>query len=180
MISGGSDMAGPIWKSTMTSLLSGKPDVKFTLPSGIVQRAVCKDKGGLAAKAGANTYNEYFMSGALPTESCNSEPTKVSVCNLSTGKVETIDEASFNSTKYSKDTANCKSTNAKVAACDLKTGSVVMVDKSKIDGVNYSKDTSNCAAAGGNDNSGGSSGDSGGSNNGGNNSNNPGGNATSP
>ena len=25
MISGGSDMAGPIWKSTMTSLLSGKP-----------------------------------------------------------------------------------------------------------------------------------------------------------
>ena len=61
MISGGSDMAGPIWKSTMTSLLSGKPDVKFTLPSGIVQRAVCKDKGGLAAKAGANTYNEYFI-----------------------------------------------------------------------------------------------------------------------
>ena len=142
MISGGSDMAGPIWKSTMTSLLSGKPDVKFTLPSGIVQRAVCKDKGGLAAKAGANTYNEYFMSGALPTESCNSEPTKVSVCNLSTGKIETIDEDKFNSTKYSKDTANCKAPT--ITVCNLSTGKVETIDEASFNSTKYSKDTANC------------------------------------
>ena len=142
MISGGSDMAGPIWKSTMTSLLSGKPDVKFTLPSGIVQRAVCKDKGGLAAKAGANTYNEYFMSGALPTESCNSEPTKVSVCNLSTGKVETIDDDKFDLTKYSKDTANCKAPT--ITVCNLSTGKVETIDEASFNSTKYSKDTANC------------------------------------
>ena len=58
MKSGGSDMAGPIFKNTMTNLLNGKPDVKFTIPSGIVEKAACHGSGALAAKAGENTYND--------------------------------------------------------------------------------------------------------------------------
>lgn len=144
MISGGSDMAGPIWKSTMTSLLSGKPDVKFSIPSGIVQRAICKGKGGLAAKAGANTYNEYFMSGALPTESCDAEPVKISVCNLTTGKVESIDEDDFDSTKYSKDTSNCKAPT--ISVCNLTTGKIETIDENSFNSTKYSRNTSNCSS----------------------------------
>ena len=145
MRSGGSDMAGPIFKGTMSALLKGKADVKFNVPGGIVQRAVCRENGGLAAKAGGNTYNEYFMSGALPTESCNAEPTTVSVCNLATGKVESIKEDEFSESKYSKDTANCKAATEQV--CDLSTGKVVSIDANEYDSTKYSRDTANCASS---------------------------------
>ncbi len=143
MRSGGSDMAGPIFKGTMSALLKGRADVKFNVPSGIVQRAVCRENGGLAVKAGGNTYNEYFMSGALPTESCNAEPTTVSVCNLATGKVESIKEDEFSESKYSKDTANCKAATEQV--CDLSTGKVVAINVNEYDSIKYSRDTVNCA-----------------------------------
>ena len=145
MRSGGSDMAGPIFKGTMSALLKGKADVKFNVPSGIVQRAVCRENGGLAAKAGGNTYNEYFMSGALPTESCNAEPTTISVCNLATGKVESIKEDEFSESKYSKDTSNCKAAAEQV--CDLSTGKVVSIDANEYDSTKYSRDTANCASS---------------------------------
>ena len=145
MRSGGSDMAGPIFKGTMSALLKGKADVKFNVPSGIVQRAVCRENGGLAAKAGGNTYNEYFMSGALPTESCNAESTTISVCNLATGKVESIKEDEFSESKYSKDTANCKAAVEQV--CDLSTGKVVSIDANEYDSTKYSRDTANCASS---------------------------------
>ena len=136
-------MAGPIFKGTMSALLKGRADVKFNVPSGIVQRAVCRENGGLAVKAGGNTYNEYFMSGALPTESCNAGPTTVSVCNLATGKVESIKEDEFSESKYSKDTANCKAATEQV--CDLSTGKVVAINVNEYDSIKYSRDTVNCA-----------------------------------
>ncbi len=142
MLSGGSDMAGPIWRGTMTKLLADKANVQFSVPSSIVQRNVCTNNGGLADKSGPNTYNEYFMSGALPTKSCNAAPTMISVCDTETGKVVSIDESTFDSSKQSKDTANCKP--PQIQVCDLSTGTVVTIDQSTYDSTKYSKDTANC------------------------------------
>jgi penicillin-binding protein 1A len=145
MASGGSDMAGPIWRNTMTKLLSGKKDVAFAVPSGITQRQVCSGSGGLADKAGPNTYSEYFMSGALPTNSCQAAPTMISVCDLQTGKVVSIDESTFDSTKQSKDTTNCKAPTEQV--CNLSTGKVETINTSDFDSSKYSTDTTNCKAS---------------------------------
>ena len=69
MVSGGADMAGPIWRQTMTKYI-GTNTPEFTVPSGIVQRSVCYGTGGLANAPGTNTYDEYFLESALPTASC--------------------------------------------------------------------------------------------------------------
>lgn len=154
MLSGGSDMAGPIWRNTMTDLLSGEKDVPFTVPSSIVQRQVCTGSGGLADKAGPNTYTEYFMSGALPTTSCQATPTMINVCDLQSGKVVSIDESTFDSSKQSKDTSNCKPPTEQV--CDLSTGKIDTINTSDFDSSKYSTDTSNCTAKDNNGNGGGS------------------------
>lgn len=142
MRSGGSDMAGPIWRNTFTKLLANKANAQFAVPSGIVQRDVCAGSGGLADKKGPNTYGEYFMSGALPTNSCNAEPTMISVCDTATGKVISIDETKFDSASQSKDTANCKA--PQIQVCDLASGKVVTIDQADYDETKYSKDTANC------------------------------------
>lgn len=146
MRSGGSDMAGPIWRNTMSKLLSGKPNAQFLIPGTIVQRNVCKGNGGLAEKAGGNTYTEYFMAGALPTNSCNVEPTMISVCETSTGKVISIDETTYDESKHSKDTANCKPPTMEV--CELSTGEVITINKSEFDSTKHSTDTEDCEATG--------------------------------
>ncbi|MGB4762421.1 MAG: PBP1A family penicillin-binding protein [Candidatus Saccharimonas sp.] len=146
MRSGGSDMAGPIWRNTMTKLLAGKPNAQFPVPGTIVQRNVCKGNGGLAEKAGGNTYSEYFMAGALPTNSCNVEPTMISVCETSTGKVISIDETTYDESKHSKDTTNCKPPTMEV--CELSTGNVITINKSEFDSTKHSTDTEDCKATG--------------------------------
>lgn len=76
MLNGGSGMAGPIWVKSMQQALKGSPNTGFTQPSDIVKRAVCYGSGGLAASSGANTYDEYFLTTALPTNTCNAaQPT---------------------------------------------------------------------------------------------------------
>lgn len=69
MVSGGADMAGPIWRGTMTSAI-GSANPTFTKPLNVVERYVCYG-GGLANTAGSNTYTEVFLASALPTESCS-------------------------------------------------------------------------------------------------------------
>ncbi len=70
MANGGSGMAGPIWVNTMNQALAGTPDTAFTIPAGIVQRAVCYGQEALATRGGYGTFNEYFSSSALPAASC--------------------------------------------------------------------------------------------------------------
>lgn len=70
MSNGGSGMAGPIWVNTMAQALSGKPDKTFTVPAGIVQRAVCYGQEALATRSGYGTFNEFFISSALPADTC--------------------------------------------------------------------------------------------------------------
>lgn len=143
MQNGGSMMGGPIWKAAMQKMLSGQADEAFPRPATIASRDVCKSNGGLALKTGGNTYNEVFMAGALPTETCNAEPVMIQVCNLDTHKIETIDTTNFDSAKYSKDQSQCPET---ITVCDLTTGQTVDVTQSALDANTgqYSKDTKNC------------------------------------
>lgn len=142
MVSGGSDMAGPIWRNTFTKILAGKPSIQFPMPANIVQKAVCRTNGSLAPKASSNTYNEYFMAGALPTETCDAAPTMISVCDTESGKVISIDESKFDSTTQSKDTVNCKAPTQQV--CELSTGKIITIDKDEFDSTTHSTDTANC------------------------------------
>jgi 1A family penicillin-binding protein len=71
MLNGGSGMAGPIWVATMQQALQGVQDTPFAAPSGVIQKPVCYGTGALAETTGTNTYNEYFLASALPTETCN-------------------------------------------------------------------------------------------------------------
>jgi len=145
MKSGGSDMAGPIWKNTMKKLLAGKANAQFVMPGSIVQKAVCTSNGGLASSSGTGTYNEFFMAGALPTTTCDPTPTMITVCNLQTKKIESIDEKKYDSQTYSKNTSDCT---AQIQVCDLATHKVVTIDESAYDSTKYSKDTSNCNSSG--------------------------------
>ncbi|MFZ1258780.1 MAG: PBP1A family penicillin-binding protein [Candidatus Saccharimonas sp.] len=142
MQNGGSGMAGPVWRNTLQQLLKGSQNQAFTMPSNIVERAVCSASGGLAKSAGKGTYNEFFLAGALPTNSCEAEPTMIDVCETAAGKVISIDEKTFDATKHSKDAGNCKP--PQLQACDLTSGTVVTIDQAAYDEKKYSKDVTNC------------------------------------
>lgn len=77
MLNGGSGMAGPIWVNTMKQALADTPDTAFVVPAGITQRAVCYGQEALASRSGYGTFNEYFLSTALPSKTCSpAEPPK--------------------------------------------------------------------------------------------------------
>ncbi len=71
MLSGGGDVAGPIWRETMQGALSNQPADTFSRPSGIVERDVCYGSSNLAPIQGENTYKEVFLSTALPDVGCD-------------------------------------------------------------------------------------------------------------
>ena len=73
MSSGGSDMAGPIWRSTITAAI-GDSTPTFIRPSGITEQMVCAD-GERATRQGAGVRTEIFLSSALPSGNCT--PTQV-------------------------------------------------------------------------------------------------------
>lgn len=76
MKNGGSVMGGPIWVSTMRQALAGVKDTPFAPPSGVIQKPVCYGNGGLASTSGPNTYNEYFLASALPSNTCQVQEEK--------------------------------------------------------------------------------------------------------
>lgn len=71
MTSGGGDMAGPIWRTSMTALLADAKSNGFERPQGVTERDVCYGTGTLANGAGLNTYKEVFLTTALPPYGCD-------------------------------------------------------------------------------------------------------------
>ncbi|MBP9667366.1 PBP1A family penicillin-binding protein [Candidatus Saccharibacteria bacterium] len=65
MYSGGSDMAGPIWRQMMSAVI-GSSSPRFTQPSGIVKASVCTDIGVLS---------DVFLSDNVPKQ-CSKPPVK--------------------------------------------------------------------------------------------------------
>lgn len=60
----------PIWKTLMEQFHKGVPEQKFTPPSGIVAKSVCKSSGLLLKEASSSGYTEYFLKGTEPTRFC--------------------------------------------------------------------------------------------------------------
>lgn len=77
MLNGGSGMAGPIWINTISSALKSTPDTPFVIPGGVVEKPVCYGQEALAAWSGYGTYQEFFLTSALPDKTCTPyEPPK--------------------------------------------------------------------------------------------------------
>lgn len=148
MLSGGSDMAGPIFRNTFSKLMKGKANTQFPVPSGIVQRNVCSKNGALSTESGKGTYKEYFMAGALPTATCEPEPTMIEVCDLEAKQVVKIDEKKFDENLYSKDLDDCDTTEIQV--CDIATNTTVTIDEDDFDETKHKLDTTGCSPPSGN------------------------------
>jgi 1A family penicillin-binding protein len=72
----GASGAAPIWRSLMQRILSGGQVEKFVQPASITSHDVCSD-GALAMNPGDNTYTEYFLTGTLPSATCNESKPEV-------------------------------------------------------------------------------------------------------
>ena len=77
--------ASPIWRRIVLEVLSGKPDVKFVTPSGIVTASV-DSVSGYRAHDGYPSRSEYFIKGTEPGD--DPVHTKIKVCK-SDGKLAT-------------------------------------------------------------------------------------------
>ena len=66
MTSGGSAMAGPIWRQSIQAFLADTPVETFAQPSNVTKAPACT--------AGGGSYEEFFMSGTVPTNNCKAAP----------------------------------------------------------------------------------------------------------
>lgn len=147
MYSGGSDMAAPIWRNSLSNILAKKTNEQFVIPSGIVQKDTCRSNGGIAPTSGVNTYSEYFRSGALPTERCEAKQlVNIKVCTIKTKEVVEINEDDFNDKTQSKDLEDC--TSETVEVCLLADNTIVLIKKDEYDKDIHSKDTTGCESPG--------------------------------
>lgn len=72
-------------------------------------------------------------------------PNQITVCDLTTKQIVTINESDFNADKYSKDLSKCKETPpTQITVCDLSTKTVVTINESDFDASKYSKDLTVC------------------------------------
>ena len=79
----GRNPAGQIWDAIMTSINKDLESARFEEPSGIVTKRICRDTGLLASSKCSDTYNEIFVSGTEPTETCDGGRTTVTLCSES-------------------------------------------------------------------------------------------------
>lgn len=115
MLNGGSGMAGPIWIDTMEQALKNVTDTAFPVPGGVIRKPVCYGTGALASAAGYNTYNEYFLATALPTN----------ICSATEGpKVENKDTTKKSKTTTKKDTKSTPSNGTDTSGSSGQTGTV--------------------------------------------------------
>lgn len=75
MTSGGSGMAGPIWRKSIEAFFKDVPDDQFVQPSTVQQLAICRGTEKRAVNSGSNTFNEFFITGSVPTATCNTTST---------------------------------------------------------------------------------------------------------
>lgn len=81
----GRNPAGQLWSSIMKDIHKGLANKNFNKPStGLVQKTICKDTGGVATSSCTNTYTEIFTTDNVP-ENCQGHGTQ-KICTES-GKV---------------------------------------------------------------------------------------------
>ena len=75
MSSGGSAMAGPIWRKSIEAFFKDVADEPFVQPSSVSQVSLCRGTEKRALYSSGNTFKEYFISGTIPTATCNTTDT---------------------------------------------------------------------------------------------------------
>ncbi len=119
MNSGGSAMAGPIWRKTITSIIGDSRNEEFVRPAGIIEASICRSNGYRATGNASNTYTEVFMSGTVPTQSCG-ETTR-----QTTDQDETQDTAPQQNNQANKDDDNDGVKNSKDLCPNTPAGTTV-------------------------------------------------------
>ena len=66
----GTQAALPIWTSFMSRALAGRPSVSFAVPEGVTFLDIDRDTGLIAGPLCPRVFNEAFMAGTEPTETC--------------------------------------------------------------------------------------------------------------
>ena len=70
-------------------------------------------------------------------------PVKITVCELATKKIVSINEADFNASKYSKNLKDCE-TPTTIVVCEIATKKIVSIKEADFNATKYSKDLTKC------------------------------------
>ncbi len=73
---------------------------------------------------------------------CQPEVKKITVCELATKKIITIDEKNFDASKHSKDLKDCEE--KKIIVCELATKKIITIDEKNFDASKHSKNLDDC------------------------------------
>lgn len=71
MTSGGSSMAGPIWRKSIEVFFKDVANETFLQPGTVQQVSMCRGTEKRALNGGSSTFQEFFISGTVPTATCN-------------------------------------------------------------------------------------------------------------
>ena len=71
MTSGGSGMAGPIWRKSIEVFFKDVANEQFTQPGTVQQASMCRGTEKRALNDGSNTFREFFITGTVPSATCN-------------------------------------------------------------------------------------------------------------
>jgi membrane carboxypeptidase/penicillin-binding protein len=66
----GTQAALPIWTAFMSRALAGRPSLSFAVPEGITFLDIDRDTGLVAGPLCPRVFNEAFIAGTEPTETC--------------------------------------------------------------------------------------------------------------
>ncbi len=105
MTSGGSMMAGPIWRKAMVAFLGDSPSESFDQPSGVVNATACAMN-----RVG---YEEFYIKGTEPDNDCSqssetsSPPSDTSRDKDNDGVADYLDECSNTSVGAAVDSSGC-------------------------------------------------------------------------
>lgn len=119
-----------------TQLLSASGSLIKTLPDGITTGNI--NVGNLNGST-----IEFVQFQAKLT--CEVPPVKITVCELATKKIITIDEKDFDASKHTKDLNKCKEVPpTKITVCELATKKIITIYEKDFDASKHSKDLSKC------------------------------------
>lgn len=82
----------------------------------------------------------------MVTKTCV-QPKQIQVCELATGKIVTINESDFNSSKQSKNLNDCAPKPGMINVCDLTTKQVISIKETDFNSTKHSKNLADCVTA---------------------------------
>ena len=71
MTSGGSAMAGPIWRKSIEVFFKDLANEAFPQPGTVSQVSICRGTEKKAISSGSNTFQEFFITSTVPSATCN-------------------------------------------------------------------------------------------------------------